>query len=115
GFYDIPPGGTGMDLEPVPFWGGFDEKTISLFLLVGLANWAWEYSSNQNVVQRYAASKDMKQARIAMFVCTAFSIPTWAMFMFLGTALYAFYQQFPDPATTQMLTGERKAEEILPF
>jgi SSS family solute:Na+ symporter len=103
------------ELSPVPFMGSVHEKTIFLFILVGLGNWLTEYSGNQNVVQRYAASKDMKQARIAMFVCAAFSVPTWAMFMFLGTAFYVFYQQFPDPTVHEMLTGVRKSEEVLPF
>ena len=112
GFYDL---NANNELEQVPFFGNFNQKTISLFLLVGLVNWAWEYSSNQTVVQRYAASKDMRQARIAMFVCTAFSLPTWAMFMFLGTSLYVFYQQFPGIEPFEMLTGVRKAEEVLPY
>ncbi|MBL7650025.1 MAG: sodium/solute symporter [Candidatus Hydrogenedentes bacterium] len=102
-------------MSPVPFMGSVHEKTIFLFLLVGLGNWLTEYSGNQNVVQRYAASKNIKQARIAMWVCACFSVPTWAMFMFLGTACYVFYQRFPDPAVTDMLTGVRKSEEILPF
>lgn len=102
-------------LSPVPFWGSVHEKTIWLFLLVGLGNWMLEYSANQNVVQRYAASASMKQARIAMWVCTCFSVPTWAMFMFLGTAFYVFYQQFPDPMVHEMLDGTRKSEEVLPY
>ncbi|MBI2433586.1 MAG: sodium/solute symporter [Candidatus Hydrogenedentes bacterium] len=113
GFYDL--GADGKTLEPVPFWGGLQEKTISIFLIVGLSNWLWEYSANQTVIQRYAASKSTRQAKIAMWVCTAFSLPTWAMFMFTGTALFAFYQQFPDPAAQEMLTGARKAEGILPY
>ena len=102
-------------MSPVPFMGSVHEKTIFLFLLVGLGNWLTEYSGNQNVVQRYAASKDMRQARIAMWVCTCFSVPTWAMFMFLGTACYVFYQTFPDPQVAEMLDGTRKSEEILPY
>ncbi len=103
------------EMKPVPFMGSVHEKTIFLFLLVGLGNWLTEYSGNQNVVQRYAASASIKQARIAMWVCTCFSVPTWAMFMFLGTACYVFYQQFPDPTVAQMLDGTRKSEEILPY
>ena len=35
--------------------------------------------------------------------------------MFLGSALFVFFQTFPDPTTMSILAGERKAEEILPF
>ena len=114
GLYDFLNSSDGT-MSPIPFWGSVQEKTIWLFLLVGLGNWMMEYSANQNVVQRYAASASMKQARIAMWVCTCFSVPTWAMFMFLGTAFYVYYQQFPDPATAEMLSGVRKSEEVLPF
>jgi SSS family solute:Na+ symporter len=36
-------------------------------------------------------------------------------FMFLGTSLYVFFKIFPNPDTTAMLTGGRKAEEVLPY
>jgi SSS family solute:Na+ symporter len=106
---------TDETMSPVPFWGGIDEKVIWLLLIVGLGNWLMEYSANQNVVQRYAASKSTRQARIAMWVCTCFSVPTWAMFMFLGTAFFVFYQQFPNPDAQAMLTGEQKSEGVLPL
>lgn len=104
-------------LEPVRFSPSFTEKTVSLFLLVGLGNWLAEYSSNQNVIQRYAASRSARQARVAMWVCCIFSVPTWALFMFLGTALYVFFQVMPTPEAQAMLTGEggAKAEQILPY
>lgn len=102
-------------LEPVPWAPNFSEKTISLFLLYAVSHWLAEYSANQNVVQRYAASRDMRQARIAMWVCCVFSIPTWAMFMLIGTGLYVFYQVFPDERAAAMLSGAEKAEGILPY
>ncbi len=104
-------------LEPIKFSPDFTEKTVSLFLLVGLGNWMAEYSSNQNVIQRYAASKSAKQARIAMWTCCIFSVPTWALFMFLGTALWAFFQVNPTPEAQAILTGDggAAAEDILPY
>jgi solute:Na+ symporter, SSS family len=94
----------------------FTDKTVLLLMLVGLGNWMTEYSANQNVIQRYAASKSAHQARVAMWVCAAFSVPTWIMFYFVGTALWVFYQHFPSPETAAMLTGAggAKAEEVLP-
>ncbi len=98
---------------------GFDltEKTVLLMLLMGMGNWIYEYSGNQNVIQRYCASRSPKDARIAMWICCWFSVPTWALFMFLGTSLYVFYQAAPSAEAMAMLTGEggAKAEGILPF
>ena len=97
-------------------------KTALMLVFYGLFNWLMEYSSNQNVVQRYCASKSIKEARKAMWVCVAASLPIWTFFMFLGTALYAYYQANPDPEAFSMLTGVHhesgeavKAEGILPY
>ncbi|MFA7693590.1 MAG: sodium/solute symporter [Candidatus Hydrogenedentes bacterium] len=104
-------------LETIQFSPDFTKKTISLFLLVGLGNWLAEYSSNQNVIQKYASARDAKQARVAIWVCCLFSVPTWALFMFIGTTLWVFFQLLPTPEASAMLTGAAgaKAEQILPY
>ncbi len=91
------------------------EKTASMMLLIGLIGWLTEYSSNQNTVQRFNASRSAKDARQAMFICAAVSLPTWAFFMFLGTSLYVFFEIYPTVVATEILEGTRKAEEILPY
>ncbi|MGQ9425250.1 sodium:solute symporter family transporter [Gilvimarinus sp. F26214L] len=90
-------------------------KTGTMMLVLGLVNWLTEYSSNQNVVQRYIAARSDGEARKAVWVCVLASLPIWAFYMFLGTALYVFYLQFPAPEVTEMLDGTRKAEQILPW
>lgn len=90
-------------------------KTGTMMLLLGLTNWLTEYSSNQNVVQRYLAAKSTQEARKAVWICTLTSLPIWAFYMFLGTALYVFYLQFPSPMATEILEGTQKAERILPW
>lgn len=103
-------------LVPVQIWSlDFTEKTVLLFLLVGVGNWVVEYAANQNVIQRYAASKSAKQARIALWVSCGFAVPTWALFMFLGTCLYVFFKHFPTVEATAMMDGSAKAEGILPY
>ena len=96
------------ELRPVGWGISLTEKTVLLMFLLGLGDWLAEYSSNQNVVQRYAACKSTKDARTAMWICCWFSVPTWGLFMFLGTALYAFYQAAPTDASIAMLTGAEK-------
>ncbi len=103
------------ELVPVDWGLSLDKKTASMMLFVGLISWLTEYSSNQNTVQRFCASKSDAEARKAMLICVLVSLPTWAFFMFLGTSLYVFFQVFPEPSAAEILTGSRKAEEILPF
>jgi SSS family solute:Na+ symporter len=102
-------------LEPVSWGISLQSKTVTMMLLIGLMSWLTEYSSNQNTVQRFCASASDKEARKAVYICAAVSLPTWAFFMFLGTALYVFFQVFPTVETSEMLTGARSAEEVMPF
>lgn len=102
-------------LEPVSWGLTLDSKTGTMMLLIGLTGWLTEYSGNQNTVQRFCASKSDAEAKKAMLICALLSLPVWAFFMFLGTALYVFFQIFPTPPALEMLDGSRKAEEILPY
>lgn len=102
-------------LHPIPWNLSLHYKTGTMMLLLGLSNWLTEYSGNQNVIQRYFASKSPREARKAMYICTFSSLPIWAFYMFLGTSLFVFFKAFPCTEATEMLTGIRKAEQILPF
>ncbi len=102
-------------LQPVPWHLSLSQKTVPMLLLIGLTAWLTEYSSNQNTVQRYCAAKSSHEARKAMLVCVASSLPIWAFYMFLGTALYVFFQAFPSLETSAMLNGGRPPEQVLPY
>jgi len=104
-----------QEAEKASWSFSLSHKTALMMLLVGLTNWMTEYSSNQNVVQRYCASRSIANARKSMWLCCITSIPIWAFFMFVGTALYAYYQAFPTSDTTAMLMGDLKSDQILPF
>lgn len=92
-------------------------RSGSMMLFLGLTGWLTEYSSNQNVIQRYCASKSPREARKAMWLCCCFSVPIWTYFMFLGTAFYAYFRINPDAQAFAILTGAdgANAEQILPY
>lgn len=102
-------------LYPAPWTFSLREKTVPMLLLVGLFQWLAEYSTNQEVIQKYCAAKSARDARRAMWICCWFCVPTWGYFLFVGTGLYVFYKIFPDPAVSQMLHGEGKPEDVLPY
>ena len=79
-----------------------------------LFQWLGEYTTNQEVVQKYCAARSTPDARQAMWISCWTCVPTWGYFLFLGTGLYVFYKVFPDPQVAEMLSGARKAEEVLP-
>jgi solute:Na+ symporter, SSS family len=99
---------------PASWSFSLSEKTAMMMFFVGLTEWFQEYTANQNIIQRYAAAKNIHEARKAMFV-SFINIPIWAFYFFLGTALYVFFQVFPVLEVSEMLSGLRKAEQVLPY
>ncbi len=98
-------------LPQTGFWEwNLNERTFWTMAILGIFLWLTEYSSNQNVVQRYAAAKSTKEAQKASLICAAMSVPTWLFFCLVGTGLFVFYQAFPDPQVAQL-----SPEEIYPF
>ena len=90
------------------------EKTATMMLLIGLTNWLTEYSSNQNTVQRYCASQSTQEARRGLWVYLFTALPIWAFYMFLGTALWVFFETFPDAQASAILNGQARAETLMP-
>lgn len=105
------------ELVKAPWGFSLTEKTVLMMLVVGLNNWLTEYSSNQNVIQKYVATKNPKEATQAIWICCLCSLPTWAFFMFIGTALYVFFKLNPDPMAQAMLLGTdgARADAIIPY
>ena len=102
-------------LQPVSWKFTLSSKTAAMMLFVGANLWLRDYSCMQATIQRYAAASSLREGRKSLWVCGLWSIPIWIFFMFLGTSLWVFYQINPTTPTTEMLTGGRKAEEILPY
>jgi len=102
-------------LQPTPWVGGLYGKSIVMMLVVGCVQWFTEYLTSQGVVQRYVAAKSNAEVRKSLWVTALMNIPIWSSFMLMGTGLYVFYKHFPDDTATKILSGELKAEEIMPL
>ena len=101
-------------LHSAPWGLALSHKTVLMVVLVGIFQWLGEYTTNQEVVQKYCAARSTHDARRALWISCWTCIPTWGYFLFVGTGLYVFYKAFPDPQVAEMLSGARKAEEVLP-
>ncbi len=113
-FAEVLPDGT---LAP-PSWDfSISRKTGLMMLFVGLSAFLGEHACDQNTVQRYCAARSMKDARRAIFINALMMVPLWVYFMFLGTALYAYYHQFPAAEPSAILAGAKgtKPEKIFPY
>lgn len=102
-------------MHAIPWGFSLTHKTVVMLLTVGVIQWLTDCVTNQEVVQRYCAAKSPKDAHRAMWICCWSCLPTWGYFMLVGTGLYVFYKVFPNPSATEMLTGVRKAEGIVPL
>ena len=70
-----------------------------------------KYGTDQTIVQRYLAAKSDKEAKKAAYIGVLMSVPIWALFMFIGTALFAYYHAHGAP----LLPEGIKADEVFPY
>ena len=81
-----------------------------IFLAFGF-NSLNQYTSGQDVVQRYVTTKDIGGARKSLWTTMWMSVCFSIVFFLLGTALYAFYKAQPELLNPAMA----KSDGILPF
>jgi len=67
-----------------------------------------KYGTDQTVVQRYLTAKTDKAAIKASMLGILLTVPVWTLFMFIGTALFVYYQQQPLPASVH-------ADAVFPY
>ncbi|MGB9623498.1 MAG: sodium:solute symporter [Phycisphaerae bacterium] len=97
-----------------PMTWDLGERTFPVMVLIGLLNWTTEYTTNQNVIQRYLAASSLGEARKATVICAAMSLPIWVFFFFVGTSLFVYYRVFPDPGIERIL-AEQRTDWIFPY
>ncbi|MEY3000049.1 MAG: Na(+)/glucose symporter [Verrucomicrobiota bacterium] len=84
----------GMSQGKFSFGGmGFDlaEKTFWTLLLFGIAENLRNFGIDQSYVQRYVAARDDGEARKSLWVVGILYVPMSAIFFFIGTALFVYY------------------------
>ena len=70
----------------------FVNLTFWVMAINGIFYTIQKYGTDQTIVQRYLTARSDKDAIKASIMGVLLVVPVWAMFMFIGTALYAFYQ-----------------------
>ncbi len=117
-FTDLPNGSTTVFSEgaannkfnlSVNFSFTFAAETIYVLALFGLFQNLQEFVSDQTRIQRYCAPSSDRGAKFAIWLGGLGCIPVWALFMFVGTCMWVFYQHFPEEAVRQM-----KPDQVFP-
>jgi len=72
------------------------EPTFWVVLVYGLACNLQNFGIDQNFVQRYIVSKTDREARRSVWLGGLLYVPVSAVFFFIGTSLFAYYEARPD-------------------
>ena len=91
----------------------FDFTTLTFIVMVlnGIFYALQKYGTDQTIVQRYLTARNDREAKKAAFIGVLMSVPIWALFMFIGTCLFAYYHSTGAP----LLPEEIKSDEVFPY
>ncbi|MBQ0063895.1 MAG: sodium:solute symporter [Prevotella sp.] len=92
-----------------PYDWDFQQKTFWVLVFNGMFYALQKYGTDQSMVQRYLVAKDEKSAKKATYLGVALSVPTWTLFMFVGTCLFVYYNLNPS-----LLPEGIKADGVFP-
>ncbi len=74
-----------------PYAWDFTQLTFVVMVFNGIFYALQKYGTDQSIVQRYLTARSDKDAKKASYLGIILSVPTWALFMFVGTCLFAYY------------------------
>ena len=94
-----------------PYDWSLSELCFLVMVLNGIFYALQKYGTDQTIVQRYLAAKNDHEAKKAAYIGVFMSVPIWALFMFIGTALFAYYHASGAP----VLPADLKADEVFPY
>lgn len=72
------------------------EPTFWVVLVYGIFNNLQNFGIDQNYVQRYIASSSDREARKSLWFGALLYVPVSAVFFFIGTLLFVFYESHPE-------------------
>ncbi|MCF8347046.1 MAG: sodium/solute symporter, partial [Bacteroidales bacterium] len=75
-----------------PFDWDFVNLTFWVMAINGVFYAIQKYGTDQTIIQRYLTARSNKDAIKASLIGVLLSVPVWALFMFIGTALFAYYK-----------------------
>ena len=70
----------------------FVNLTFWVMAINGIFYTIQKYGTDQTIVQRYLTARSDREAIKASVTGVLMVVPVWTLFMFIGTALYVFYQ-----------------------
>ncbi|MCP4147463.1 MAG: sodium:solute symporter, partial [bacterium] len=97
-------GSFGLSLSSPTFW---------VVLFYGIAINLQNFGIDQNYIQRYMTAKSEKEAKKSVLLGSLLYLPVSALFIFIGTELFAYYTARPE-LLPQALKGADMADKVFP-
>jgi SSS family solute:Na+ symporter len=91
----------------------FAAPTFWVVLIYGVVINLQNLGVDQSYVQRYQTARSLQAARRSIWIGSLLYVPVGAIFLFIGTALFAFYTAQPELLPVG-LHGEGTADRIFP-
>ena len=85
----------------------FSSRTVWVMIIYGLTENLRNLVADQNYVQKYAAAPDEKAAKRAIWISAAIFMPLTALFLYIGTSLYAFYSSELHQLAPEIVKGDQ--------
>jgi SSS family solute:Na+ symporter len=89
----------------------FSARTVWVMIIYGVTENLRNLMADQNFVQKYSSVPGDRQAKRSVWIAMLIYIPLTAAFLYIGTALFAFYSG-PDH---QLAAGITKGDEVFPY
>ena len=86
-------------------------RTIWVMIIYGLTENLRNLLADQNYVQKYSTVPTERGAKKSIWIAMLIYIPLTAIFLYIGTALFAFY----SPAGHKLGEGVTKGDEVFPY
>ena len=92
-------------------WGdlsfSLESRTIWVMIIYGVTENLRNLIADQNYVQKYAAASSEKEATRSLWISAAIYVPMTALFLFLGTTLFAFYSGEANTLADSITKGDQ--------
>lgn len=92
----------------------FTTSTFWMIMVYGLFINLQNFGIDQNYVQRYVSAKTEKEAIKSTWLGSLLYVPVSAIFFFIGTALFAYYQAQPD-LLPEAISGTENSDKVFPY
>jgi len=87
------------------------DRTIWVMIIFGVTENLRNLLADQNFVQKYCSVPDERQAKRSIWIAMLIYIPLTALFLYIGTTLFALYSGSDELA----MAGVTKGDEVFPY